>query len=411
MRKVKQISAAEQVLKELSDARARHQFIREMIRMKIKNTILTAYYEMAEGERELLCGDFRERKKDLLHHRGGSEDGSILLFGQRMPVKNLRMNKNGKETRSTVYNVMHDFDLSCDEIAAKVLHGISTRDYNAASDAIAAAIPIPKSTVSAAVVNATQKHLDEINGRDLAGVHLVAMFLDGTRFTQDIHILTALGVTVEGEKIALGIQEGSSENSTVCLTLFDNLLSRKLKVEEPFLAVIDGSRALRSALKQKFGEHAVIQRCHKHKKDNVFDVLPRRFHGEAKRRMNAAWGMNFYDDAKRELQNVVDWLRKISEPAAKSLEEGFEETLTLHKLQVPPALRIRFQTTNAIESLFSIVKGNTRHVTNWRGKNQALRWSAAMILKHEEKMRRVVGYKDLDKLKEALKKYALEMEK
>ena len=79
--------------------------------------------------------------------------------------------------------------------------------------------------------------------RQLADLRLAVVMLDGIEIKGRTNIV-ALGITTEGEKLALGLWAGSTENATVATALLSDLVSRGLDVEQGVLFVIDGSKAL-----------------------------------------------------------------------------------------------------------------------------------------------------------------------
>jgi hypothetical protein len=84
--------------------------------------------------------------------------------------------------------------------------------------------------------------------------------------------------------------------------------------------------------------------------------------------------------------------------AARSLGEGLEETLTVHRLRVPPQLRKTLACTNVIESAFSIVERVCRNVKRWHNGDQRERWVGSGLLVAEKQFRRVQGYKQIPNL-------------
>ena len=182
-------------------------------------------------------------------------------------------------------------------------------------------------------------------------------------------------------------------------------------MSEPILVVIDGSKALRSAVEEFFGDGVEVQRCHQHKIENVKSYLPRMYHGEYERKIRAAWGMTGYDDARKALQDVVQDLERVNVQAAESLEEGFEETLTLHRLGLPEILRKSFSTTNLIESPFSFVRRVLRNVKRWQtNTDQARRWIAAAALQMQRRFRKLKGHRSMTVLSSALEAEAKKRE-
>lgn len=396
-------TGANQELEALKNPEIRHRLIRSMIREQMTGSILHMVKTLFDEEVKELSGDRYSRKGTRRCHRGGSEPTSIYLEGHRISLRRPRLRKGGQEVALDNYKALRNFDLMSEELLPLMIRGIATRDYADAVRKIEEGTNISRSTLSRAFVRASQKDLDQINGRNLSTYHLIAIFLDGIVFG-GVHLLVALGVTETGEKLVLGLWEGASENARACSDLWSNLKDRGLKIERRFLAIIDGSKALRKAVDEHWGEQALVHRCHQHKTQNVLDYLAKSYQSEARRRLQAAWGMNSYEEAKEELLKTVRWLRSINEGAARSLEEGFEETLTLHRLGLPEDLRKTFRTTNPIESPFAQVRARTNRVKRWQARDQASRWAASAMVIQEKKFRRINGIEHLALLIRALQK-------
>ena len=110
------------------------------------------------------------------------------------------------------------------------------------------------------------------------------------------------------------------------------------------------------------------------------------------------------DTLMTELEQIVEDLKEINESAARSLEEGLEETLTLHRLGVPPALRRSLRSTNIIENCFSSTKQKfCRNVKNWKNADMAMRWAGAMLQESQKRFRRLMGYRSMSVLLTALR--------
>jgi len=95
----------------------------------------------------------------------------------------------------------------------------------------------------------------------------------------------------------------------------------------------------------------------------------------------------------------------MNESAVTSLDEGFEETLTLHRLGHFEQLGLSLKTTNCIESLNSQLAQYTKRVTYWKNSNQRQRWVATALLEIEPSLRKVKGYRFLPLLKSNMEKY------
>ena len=137
--------------------------------------------------------------------------------------------------------------------------------------------------------------------RRLDHVRLAVMMLDGMEIAERIRVV-CLGITTEGVKIPLGLWEGSTENATLARLLLADLLDRGLDPEQAILFVIDGPKALRKAIGDVFGTHALVHRCHRHKERNVCDLLPEADRDRIRGRMRAAWSLTDADLACQRLE-------------------------------------------------------------------------------------------------------------
>jgi putative transposase len=220
------------------------------------------------------------------------------------------------------------------------------------------------------------------------------VLIDGTPF-KDRQMIVALGIACDGRKTVLGLREGATENATVVGALLSDLLERGLDFSTPRLYVLDGGKALHTAVRRHAGEAAFIQRCQVHKKRNVIDHLPEEHKGDVRRKLQSAYAMADYADAKRALERLHHELMHLNPSAARSLEEGLEETLTVYKLRVPDQLRRTLSCTNVIESAFSIVETVCRNVKRWREGDQIERWVGSGLLVAEQQFRKVIGFRQI----------------
>lgn len=380
--------------------------IREELRTRMRDSMLEVVYQLFQEEKERLCGKPWARKEPQQARRGGTEKGSVYLEGRRVPVTYPRIARGDQSRAASTYEALRSYDLLDPEIQTKLMRGVSTRDYGEVITKIVEGTGLGRDTVSRSFIRASKQSLEEINGRDLSGHTFVGIYIDGIGFGKDMTLVIALGVTLKGEKILLGLQEGHTENSTIVGTLLDNLLSRKLALTDRFLAVLDGAKALKAAVLARWKGRVLIQRCQLHKKRNVCEHLTPHHAHELVRRMNVAYGMRSYEEARKVMDNTLLWLDQISEPAAASLKEGLEETLTVVKLGLPDLLRRTFSTTNPIESILDGVRYRTHRVKRWRsGKGQmAARWASSALLVVEKRLHKVKGASLLSNLVQALEK-------
>jgi len=353
------------------------------------------------SEEESLAGVKGSHGTEVNRH--GSNPGSVCVGGQKVATKRRRLRtREGGEVRLSSYDAFHRNSERSRAVYERLISGISCRDYAQTVEAVAEGYGVSKSVVNREMLKATAKDLSELCERDLSGLDILVLMIDGIRVGKTLQVV-ALGVEMSGKKHVLGFREGSTENARVCLDLLQDLKKKNLRMSEPILAVIDGSKALRSAVEEFFGDGVEVQRCHQHKVENVKSYLPKTYHGEYERKIRAAWGMTEYHEARPALRNVVRELERVNAQAAESLEEGFEETLTIHRLGLPAILRKSFSTTNLIESPFSFVRKALRNVKRWQtNTDQARRWIAAASLQMQRRFRKLKGYRSMTVLRSAL---------
>lgn len=196
----------------------------------------------------------------------------------------------------------------------------------------------------------------------------------------------------------LGFHQGASENQQICDRLLDDLAARNLDLQQNFLCVLDGGRGVRASVKKHCGDRVLVQRCQLRKRRNICEHFADEQQPYWDRKLANAYDLMSYADAKRCLQQIQRELQQVNPSAARSLEEGLEETLTLHRLGVPAELRTSLRTTNPIESAFSRVRTICRNVKRWRPGDQRERWIGSGLVFAEQKFRRIVGYRALPNL-------------
>ena len=207
-----------------------------------------------------------------------------------------------------------------------------------------------------------------------------------------------------GEKVILGFVQTATENGPVCAAFLRELIERGLQVEQGLLCVIDGAKGLRKAIQTVFGDHGIVQRCQWHKRENIVRYLPKGQQAAWRRKLQAAYEQPTYVLAKAALLRRRTELRLLNASAVTSLDEGFEETLTLHRLGLFGSLGISLKTTNCIESLNAQLGAYTAKVDRWRTSEQKHRWVASALLTIEPRLHRIKGYRHLPLLRAALQR-------
>ena len=362
--------------------------------------------EEALQEEVLALAGIRYRHDNNPNKRWGVNDGSVHLGHQKhsLQVPRIRNEASGKEVPLKSYRALQSDQGIDDQILAQVINGISARKFEKAAMQIPSAFGIQKSSVSRKFIKASAKKLKAFQNRDLSSHDIIVIFMDGKSFAEN-EMIIALGVTLSGQKIVLGAIESSTENGKVCRDFLVSLQDRGLHSEEPILFVIDGAKGLRKGIQTVFGKQAIIQRCQWHKRENVVAYLPKGEQSRFRKKLQKAYEQKTYGQAKQKLAAIRNELQLINESAVASLDEGLEETLTLHRLGLFEQLGISLKTTNCIESLNSQLEQYTGRVSYWKNSNQRWRWVATALLEIEPGLRRVKGFKFLPFLKANMKAF------
>jgi putative transposase len=342
---------------------------------------LQVFTAMLEEDREAICGPRYAHEPDRPASRAGTVPSEVVLGGRKVAIRRPRARTVDGEVPLPTFQAMAKTDPLDRRVVEQMLVGVATRQYARSLEPLGPEVEsrgTSKSAVSRRFVTRTRAQLERWQATPLDDLDLAVLLLDGVHVGEHCLIL-ALGVTEDGTKHALGVWEGSTENSTVCQSLLANLQSRGLRTDRSLLVILDGSKALRKAVRETFGEAALVQRCQIHKLRNVLAI------------------------AKRLLQDLARRLETVHPSAAESVREGLEETLTIIGLGLSPSLRRSLSTTNAAESLISRTRHVKRNVKRWRGGQMVVRWVAAGVLEAVKGFRRLKGHKEMPKLVAALR--------
>ena len=361
--------------------------------------------EVLETEVCTLVGARYARKTPgLPGRRHGSNPGSVQLAGQRHPLRIPRVqHKNGGEIPLDALAQLGGTGRVDDLLLKRVLYGISCRNYETAAAAVPGAIGLSSSTVSRTFTRASAQQLKALQDRNLSPFDVVAVFLNGKTFA-DMTMVLAVGIALTGEKHLLGFVETGTENEAVLTPFLHSLRDRGLAISQGLLVIIDGGKGLRAAVRQAFGRSALVQRCQWHKRENVVRYLPKDEQAPWRTRLQRAYRQPTYEQARKTLAQLQRDLDGRNQSAARSLAEGLEETLTLHRLGVFPLLGESFKTTNCLESINAAVEARCAKVDHWVNSSQRHRWLAAALWDIKPRLRRVKGYRHLPKLRMALQR-------
>jgi transposase-like protein len=382
------------------DLQTRVELIQALIPMGLE-----AVGEVLAREVEELAGPKHSRTGGQPgYYHWGSESGSVYLGEQKLPINRPRVRKNkGKvEVPLETYTKLQQPRKAEDLVFKKILAGLSCRQYQACAEAIPETFGLSASTLSRRFIQSSAKQLEKLMERDLSGQDFVALFMDGKTFAED-EMVIALGVTLTGKKVIIGLVQTATENEKVLKEFLGQMLDRGLKIDEGILVVIDGAKGLKAAVRKVFHHKALVQRCQWHKRENVVSYLPQSHQKAWRKKLQRAYEQETYESARQALERLKPELQLLNASAVTSLEEGLEETLTLHRLKLFKHLGKSFKTTNSMESIMSLVGQRTDKVDYWKNSSQKQRWVASALLAIEPSLRRVQGYRYLDRLREALR--------
>lgn len=359
---------------------------------------------MLEQDRTVLCGPRYVHQSDRQATRAGTVASEVVLGGRKVAMRRPRVRADGHEVPLPTFQTFANTDPLNRRVVEQMLVGVATRQYGRSLEPAGDVVTrgTSKSAVSRRFVVRTTAQLNAWRSTSLEALDLVALILDSVHVAEHC-VVVALGIDATGQKHALGLWDGSTENTTVCQSLLANLQSRGLRTDRSLLIMLDGSKALHRAVSDLLGPAALIQRCQVHKRRNVLEHLPERERPWARAILNRAYARSEVATARRLLQDLARRLDEEYPSAATSVREGLDETLTVLSFGISDRLRHSLATTNAIESLLSRTRHVKRNVKRWRNGTMVVRWVAAGILEATKGFRRLQGKADMPKFVAALR--------
>lgn len=363
---------------------------------------LAALNELLTLQAAEVAGPKGKHNAHRTSHHWGTTRTPLPFGGRNVVVQRPRV--RGTDGSEIILQAIEEFrraDPLPQRVAEQIAAGVSTRGYRRSLE------PVPeqmgergtsKSAASRSLIDSTSTKLDDFLRRPLGDLHLIAIFLDGVEVAGTASIV-ALGVTTDGTKVPLGVWIGSTENAVITTELLQDLLQRGLRIDERTLFVIDGGKGIRKALRDVFGDRAVVQRCQFHKMRNVLDHLPESRRTYVRRQMRDAYRSKTFPTARKLLLQLASWLESNDEDsAAQSLREGLDETLTVLRFGLTDVVRRTFATTNPIENMNGTLRRVCRNVKRWRGQSMIRRWIVLGLSEAQRKFRRIKGYRKLPTL-------------
>lgn len=396
--KIKIADKRKGVMKKITDSFSEEFDVKMSVIQELIPLGLSKVAEELQNEFKRLTGPKHGRGTD--NAPWGEQNGSVYLREQKFPVTVPRVRNTSTNTEVPLesYRRLRKPFADDQNTVLKLLHGLSTHKYHESASLAAEAFGISASNLSKRFKAKSANTLKALQERSLAQYDIVAVFIDAKRYADD-GLMVAVGVTMDGNKLMLGVEHIHSENSRAIEQWLSRLVERGLKFEEGLLFIIDGSKGIKKAIEHKFGDYCVVQRCQWHKRENVISYLADDQKVICRRRLKEAYAQTTYKDAKAQLTKLHQELVHVNESAANSLAEGLEETLTLHQLGLSSELSKSLNTTNCIESVMSQIGQYTDKVDRWHNSNQILRWTAASAMDIEPRLRKIKGFRYLKVLR------------
>ena len=372
-----------------------------------------AMQTMMQADADRLAGPRHARGPTRQGHRWGTTQGKLGLHGGKVCVRRPRVRgRDGEELALPSWMAAQAEDWLGKWAMNLMLINVSTRK-------LGRAVRLPesplrqekgdgtsKSAASRHFVALSTEKLEEWLASDLPKLDLVAIQIDGLHVAEEIVLVGAIGIDINGDKHPLGLEEGATENAATVQALLDNLIARGLDPAVPRLFILDGAKALTKAVRATFGRHTPIQRCQVHKARNIVERCPKKHVASVRRTLRQAWELDDAAKAERLIRELAKRMEREAPGVSASLLEGLDEILTVNRLGLPKELRRSLACTNAIENMQGTIRRITRNVKRWRDAVMARRWVAAGMLEAKKGFRRLKAHKHLPSLRAALAAHA-----
>ncbi len=188
---------------------------------------------LLEEDRAALCGPRYAHQPERTASRAGTAPSDVVLGGRKVAVSRLRVRAEGREVPLPTFQALAQVDPLNRRVVEQMLVGVATRQYARSLEPVPAGVVsrgTSKSSVSGRFVARTTAQLRAWQSAPLDGLDLVALLLDGMHIGEHC-LVVALGIAADGQKHALGLWEGATENAAVCQSLLANLQSRGLRTD------------------------------------------------------------------------------------------------------------------------------------------------------------------------------------
>jgi len=276
------------------------------------------------------------------------------------------------------------------------LKGLSTGDF---SEALAALLGEDAKGLSAGTISRLKQNwLQDYHiwrKRDLSKQRYVYTWVDGIHFNVRSDeakqcILVIIGVTAQGDKEFLAIEDGYRESEQSWKEVLLDLKARGCKA--PRLAIGDGALGFWAALPKVFAKTRT-QRCWVHKTRNVLNKLSKGVQSKAKQHLQDIWMAETRADAERAFDEFIQRYQDKYPKAVACLEKDREALLTFYDF--PAAHWQHIRTTNPIESTFATVRLRTAKTRGCVSRTTILTMVFKLGLSAEKGWRKLRGFRQL----------------
>ncbi|MFT3855002.1 MAG: IS256 family transposase [Ilumatobacteraceae bacterium] len=364
---------------------------------------LVVMRQMLDAELAGIVGAKHAKLDERVGNWHGTTKGQVVLGARKISVERPRGRYvDGGEVELDTWATFASEDLLRQVVVERMLAGVATRRHELVAEPVGqVGTAVSKSAVSRRFVAATTAAVAELLEADLSALETAVVMIDGLNIAGEM-IVVALIITADGTKVPVGLRLGDTENKVVVTDLLADLVDRGLRFEHGILAVLDGSKALRSAVAKVFGTKALVQRCTLHKRRNVTEYLPVARRKAMDKRLAGIFANADTDAGLRDARRLAAQLKSDHPDAAGSLLEGLEEMFTVARLGVTGALRRSLTNTNCIESMISTVRVVTGRVKHWRDGDMKKRWITTGMIEAQRSFRRVHGHTQMTNLVELI---------
>jgi putative transposase len=183
---------------------------------------------MLEADRTAVCGPRYQHQEQRAAVRAGTAPSEVVLGGRKVEIRRPRVRAGGQEIALPTFQAFADADPLNRRVVEQMLLSVATRQYGRSLEPTGTDIRTrgtSKSAVSRRFVAKTAAQLAAWRSTPLDALDLVALLLDGVHIGERC-IVAALGIDHTGQKHALGLWDGSTENAAVCQSLLADLQSR-----------------------------------------------------------------------------------------------------------------------------------------------------------------------------------------